>query len=232
MSKIIIILSALFLFFFTSCVKETNISKEVFWGNEYFPLEKGNTLIYKITDIYIDKPSDVYDTTIYFIKEIVDIPLIDNENDTAYRIERYSRNNDFEDWIIHSVWTAKLTENTAEKVEENYRLIKIRFPLKENYSWNGNLYNELDNQTFSVTSFNIPYSTEEYVFDSCLFIYQDSSESLIHKDIAYEVYALHTGLIYKEETYINSQEVIFEIPVEERITTGTIYIQELVGIGE
>ncbi len=37
-------------------------------------------------------------------------------------------------------------------------------------------------------------------------------------------------IVYKEETYINSQEVIFEIPVEERITTGTIFIQELISI--
>ncbi|PLX07557.1 MAG: hypothetical protein C0596_11585 [Marinilabiliales bacterium] len=230
MRQILIILLALMLLFLSSCTEENDSSNDVFWGDEYFPLQTGNTLIYKITDIYIDKPSNVYDTSIYYIKEVVDIQLLDNENDTAYRIERYSRNNNDENWIIHSVWSSKVTENTAEKVEENYRLIKIRFPLKEDYSWNGNLYNELEDQTFTVTSFNIPYTTGEFAFDSCLFIYQDSSESLIHKDISYEVYAIHTGLVYKEETYINSQEVIFEVPVEERITTGTIFKQELVEI--
>jgi len=228
MQKLLIILSFLGLFFIISCTEEPSVSNDVFWGSEYYPLETGHTLTYKITEIYIDKPSNVYDTLIYYVKEVVDIPFIDNENDTAYRIERYRRISENDNWLIHSVWTTKLTKNTAEKVEENYRFIKIRFPLKQNYSWNGNLYNELDNKEYWVSNFNIPYSTGEFVFDSCLTIFQDSSQSLIHKDIAYEVYAIHTGLIYKEETYINSQEVIFEIPVEERITTGTIFKQELV----
>ncbi len=228
MQKMLIILSILGFMFLISCTKEPSNTNNVFWGSEYFPLESGLELTYKITEIYIDKPSNVYDTSIYYMKEVVDIPVIDNENDTAFRIERLHRLDDSENWLIHSVWTAKLSENTAEKVEENYRFIKIRFPLKQNYSWNGNLYNELDNKEYWVSNFNIPYSTGEFVFDSCLTIYQDSSQSLIHKDIAYEVYAIHTGLIYKEETYINSQEVIFDIPVEERITTGTIFKQELV----
>lgn len=232
MRKLWLIVSPLlFVVLFTACTEENN-NQDIFWGDEYFPLVTGNALIYQITEITIDKPSDVYDTTIYYIKEVVDIPVLDNENDTAYRIERYSRNDESENWIIHSVWSAKITDNTAEKVEENYRYVKIRFPLKEDYSWDGNIFNELDSKTFEISSFNIPYSTGDFVFDSCLFVVQDSSESLIHKDIAYEVYAINTGLVYKEETYINSQEVIFDIPVEERITTGTIFIQELVGIEE
>ncbi len=230
MQRFLIILSILSLTFLFACTEETDNPNNVFWGDEYFPLETGHTLTYRITEINIDKPSNVYDTVVYYIKEIVDIPVIDNENDTAYRIERYSRFNETDNWIIHSVWTAKTTENTAEKVEENFRFVKIKFPVKLEYSWNGNLYNELEDQNFWISDFNTPYTTENFAFDSCLIVYQDSSESLIHKDRALEVYAIHTGLVYKEETYINSQEIIFETPIEERITTGTIFKQELVEI--
>jgi hypothetical protein len=57
---------------------------------------------------------------------------------------------------------------------------------------------------------------------------QDSSVSLIHKDLAYEIYAKNIGLVYKKEIYINSQEVTHNVPIEERITVGRIFIQEFV----
>ncbi|MDD2386167.1 MAG: hypothetical protein PHP52_05230 [Bacteroidales bacterium] len=215
---------------FTACTDENPEPNDVFFGYNYFPLKTGESMIYKVTEINIDKPSNVFDTSVYFIREIVDIPLIDNENDTAYRIERYYREFENEKWIIHSVWTSKTTSLTAEKTEENQRFVKIRFPVKQNYTWNGNLYNDLTKQDYWISSYNTSFLHENFSFDSCLTVMHDSSKSLIHLNRAYEVYAYNVGLIYKEQTYINSQEVIYEIPIEGRVTTGTIYIQELVEI--
>lgn len=230
MTKFLIIVLIFITAVFAACTTEENQNNDAFFGHEYFPIEQGNAMIYKITDIYIDKPSNINDTSIYYIKEVIDIPIIDNENDTAYRVERFYKSSPNDNWTIHSVWTIKRTELTAEKVEENLRFIKIRFPIKQEYSWDGNIFNELESKEFRISSFNTPYSINDYSFDSCLTVVQDSSASLIHKDLAYEVYAYRFGLVYKEATYINSQEVIFELPVEERITTGTIFKQELIEI--
>jgi hypothetical protein len=216
----------------TSCTKDPIDNPEVFTGKEYFPLKSNNYLIYKITQITIDKPSDLYDTSIYYIKEVVDVQFIDNEGDSAFRIERYRSENLDNNWIINSVWASKLSGNTAEKVEENERIVKLRFPVTEDLSWNGNLLNDLEEQEFWISSINQDYNLNTFVFDSCLTVFQDSSSSLIHKDLAYEIYAYRTGLVYKEMTYLNSQEVIYGVPIENRITTGTIYIQELVEIGQ
>ncbi|MDD3858785.1 MAG: hypothetical protein PHW83_01185, partial [Bacteroidales bacterium] len=89
--KWIIYILLIFAIFAYSCENENNNSYSVFTGKEYFPLATGNSLIYKVTEINIDKPSEVYDTSIYYLREITDIALLDNENDTAYRIERYTR---------------------------------------------------------------------------------------------------------------------------------------------
>lgn len=213
-----------------SCTEKAIETPKVFSGTDYYPLAKGNVLIYKITEITIDKPSNYYDTSIYYLKEVVDIKLLDNENDTAYRIERYKRNSISDNWVIADVWESKLTDKTAEKVEENHRFVKIRFPAKEGLSWNGNIFNENESQDYWISSINKFHQIGNFTSDSCLTIMQDSSSSLIHKDLAYEIYALHIGLIYKEQTYLNSQEVIYEVPVEQRVTTGTIFIQELIGI--
>lgn len=230
MYKYVIYILLVVFVFLVSCTEEGNNS-DFFSGEDYYPLVTGDYLSYKITEITIDKPSDLYDTSVYYIKEIVDIPIIDNEGDESFRIERHIRLTEENPWEIHTVWSSKRTSNSAEKVEENRRIVKMRFPVRVDLSWNGNLFNDLDDKDYRVSYFNKPYEIGTFTFDSCLMIVQDSSESLIHRDLAYEVYAIHKGLVYKEETYINSQEVIFEVPIEERVTTGTIFIQELVEIG-
>ena len=211
-----------------ACNKENIKPRKFPLGQEYFPLFEGKSIIYKITEINIDQPSNVYDTSIYYLNEVVESPFIDNENDTAWRIERYTRKDENSKWIINSVWSAKITNKYAVKVEENQRKIKIRFPIKENLSWNGNLLNDQEVQEYEILKLDHKFNLGTVQFDSCLTVMQDSSLSLIHKNLAYEIYAKNIGLVYKKEIYINSQEVTHNVPIEERITVGRIFIQEFV----
>lgn len=212
----------------SSCEKEKIEKKEVFSGKNYFPLKKGSFIIYEVTEINIDAPSNYYDTVNYFLKEYVEDTFTDAQGDVAYRIERYHKTDPDKDWKILNVWSSKIVDNMAQKTEENLRFVKIRFPVKNDLSWNGNLFNEKDEKKYRITELNIPKNINNQQFDSCLTVTHDNSLSLISKDLAYEVYAYNIGLVYKENTTIRSQEVIFDIPIEERITTGTIYIRQIV----
>lgn len=216
---------------FVSCHKENEIPADIEFAadKQYFPLETDKALIYKVTEITIDKPSDYYDTAIYYLRERTDIPFIDNEGDTAYRIERF-KSQSLNSWKISDVWEAKLTTYTAEKVEENQRFIKIKFPLSIGKYWNGNLKNELDDKDCTITSLSATYNNESIRLDSCLSITRDSSLTQISKLYDVEIYARGIGLVYKEITDINSQEVIYGVPIENRIYRGTIYRQELITI--
>jgi hypothetical protein len=213
----------------SACHKENIVPADVEFSadKQYFPLETGKSLIYKVTEITIDKPSDYYDTIVYYLRERTDIPFIDNEGDTAYRIERF-KSQTISNWTISDAWEAKLTTYTAEKVEENQRFIKIKFPLAIGKYWNGNLKNELDDKDCTITSLSSKYKNENIQLDSCLSITRDSSVTQISKQYDVETYARNIGLVYKEITDINSQEVIYGVPIENRIYRGTIYRQELI----
>lgn len=225
----IILLLLVATFAFVSCHKENEIPADIEFAadKQYFPLETNKSLIYKVTEITIDKPSDYYDTAIYFLRERTDIPFIDNEGDTAYRIERF-KSQTTSNWTISDAWEAKLTTYTAEKVEENQRFIKIKFPLAIGKYWNGNLKNDLDDKDCTITSLSSKYNNENIHLDSCLSITRDSSITQISKLYDVEIYARNIGLVYKEITDINSQEVIYGVPIENRIHRGTIYRQELI----
>lgn len=231
MKHTLIILSIIACCLLSSCEKENITKDKNFTADKaYFPLQQGIGAIYKITEIIIDAPSNVYDTSIYYLKEIVDIPFIDNEGDTAYRIERYKSPSENYVWTISDAWEAKLTKNTAEKVEENQRFIKMRFPIKKNSSWNGNLKNDLKAKDYEITEIAKKYNYSNHILDSCINIVHDSTLTQITKVYDCEIYAKSVGLVYKEVTDINSQEVIYGVPIDKRVYRGTFYYQELVEI--
>ena len=221
----------IFIFFVLAVIScennnNTEIQKDLY-GKQFFPLKVGNALIYKITHINVDAPSEIYDTTIYYLKEIVESYYIDNESDTAYRIERYT-SPDKNKWTINQVWSAKLTTLTAEKVEGNQRFVKLRFPVAVNKQWDGNLFNNLDAKTFTISDINFNYSIDNQQFEDCILVLQDSSLSLVNKNYECEIYAKDIGLIYKEITHINSQIINPLINIENRARILYILRQELI----
>ena len=213
---------------FISCENNNNteIQKDLY-GKQFFPLTVGNTLIYKITHINIDAPSEIYDTTIYYLKEIVESYHIDNESDTAYRIERYT-SPDKNHWTINQIWSAKRTTLTAEKVEENQRIVKLRFPVAVNQQWNGNLFNNLDAKIFKIRDINFNYSIDNQQFEDCVLVVHDSLLSLVYKNYECEIYAKNIGLIYKEITHISSQIINPLIMIENRAKILYVLKQELI----
>lgn len=229
LKKIILLLTIALLTFHLSCEKDPVVTESDFFsGENYFPLVIGNYIVYEVTEITIDAPSNYYDTVIYLLKEVITEVFIDNQGDFAHRIERFTKKPDEDTWKIHNVWSAKLVNNMAQKVEENQRFVKIRFPARLNLNWNGNIFNDLDEKRYEITQINTPKSINSFDFDSCLTVTHVFSESLISKQSEYEVFAYNIGLIYKEKIRINSQEIVFDIPIEERITTGQKYTQTII----
>ena len=80
--------------------------------------------------------------------------------------------------------------------------MKLRFPLIEGNVWNGNLYNNLAAQDFSLTTLNSSSILNGMNFDSTLTVLQSDYEDLLEKSFAIEQYAVGAGLIYKESICI------------------------------
>ncbi|MDD4234959.1 MAG: hypothetical protein PHF99_02960 [Bacteroidales bacterium] len=205
-----------------SCGKDP--VEPTYYDNEfkYFPLETGSFIDYEVTEIYIDKPSNIYDTTNYYMRWQVDIPFIESSGDSAYRIEilKCFNNNTFE---ITDIWSAKLINNRAELFEENLRIVNIRFPLLIDKQWDCNVYNSNPPKLIKIAGIDEHKQINNIGYDSVLTIIHDADSSIIHKLLSYEQYAYGIGLVYKEITDISSQEIEPGVPLENRITTGTIY---------
>jgi len=177
-----------------SCNKE---SAPVDVGYDYFPAYEGKWMHYDVDSTVWD---DFTSQTYYYhsqILEIIESAFIDGEGNHAFRIERYYRSSDTTEWIIKDVWFANIKPSSAEVVEENVRFIKLCFPVKNNYKWDGNALNFLNDENYIFKQVHEPLSIGNQFYDSTLTVEQSNNINLIEEDIRYENYAKHIGMIKK-----------------------------------
>ncbi len=214
------IFSAFAIFIF-SCKKDKEVI--VFdLGYSYFPDKKGTYVIYQVDSLFYNDFTSTIDTFQFQIKEKITENFNDLSNRATQRIERFYRQNSTQEWLIKDVWFANRTSNTAEKVEENIRFVKIVFPLKKETSWNGNRFNNLGEKNYTLTKLNEPLILGSLNFDSTIYISQSADSNLIEKKMAYEVYAKNVGLIFKKELNITDKDSIinYTLPLELRANSG------------
>jgi hypothetical protein len=179
-----------------SCKKDIEDPVDV--GYDYFPVNIGHWVSYKVDSTYYDDFTDSVRVYHYKIKEFVESTFLDNQNRGTQRIERYKQNSDTTNWYLGNVWAMNLTPSTAEKVEENYRFIKLIFPVKKGKIWNGNAYNILGEQEYEFDNVDEPYTVNGTTYDSTVTVIQKIEPNMIHTDYQVEIFAKHIGLIYKK----------------------------------
>jgi len=220
------ILYILIIFFLFSCNKddEKNILSIDF---SYFPHNIGNTYVYDVTEINIDKRASVNDTNNYRLKETFESSFIDDEKNICYRVERYKMDSKDTLWSVLNIWYITISNNCVYKTEDNYRYKKIIFPVKQQNTWNGNSENTKEFQEYTITTVDVLETIGDKNYNNILSILQNDKENLIEKQYSIEKYAKNIGLVYKKHIDISELEPQPGIPWEQRINVGHIYIQIL-----
>jgi len=188
---------------------------------DYFPIEIQKEKKFLVTNIIHN--SFGKDTSSYYLKEIITESFIDLEGDTAYRIQRYWRTDTTQTYEIKDVWVVKKSENSIQQLEENIRFTKLIFPINKNSFWNGNAFNNLGYQEYSVQSIHTDFNLNNLTFDSCVSINQNYKSNLLEYENSQEIYSLGLGLVYKEVIVIQINNGNLN-----DITQGNEYIQELI----
>ena len=192
----IVILTGIF-----SCKKDKEVLA-VDLGYDYFPSNKGSFIIYEVDSLYYNDFTFTIDTFKFQIKEKIADNFTDLSNRLTQRIERFYRKNSNEEWLIKDVWFANQTANTAEKVEENIRFVKIVFPLKKENSWNGNRFNVLGPDEFRLQHCHLPFRIDTKAFDRSVTVIQQNDSTLVSQDKRLEVYGYQIGLVYAERQQV------------------------------
>lgn len=207
----ILLISVILLSGSSSCKKDAAAKPDL--GYNYFPDQIGKYVIYNVDSFYYDNafyPVKI-DTFKFQIKEKIQSIFNDNQNRPTMRLERYIKQYNplvpysNMSWILNDVWAQNRNARNAEKVEENVRFVKLIFPLNVDQTWNGNVQNSLEEETYEYAFFDLPRTVGGIRFDSVLQVTQHDETNLILRKYSEEKYARNVGMIYKRVINVNSQ---------------------------
>lgn len=186
--------------------------------SDYFPLVVGKHITYRLDSTVTTQFGR--DTTVrtYRVRDRVDAQITDARGRTAYRIVRSTSNATGTAPFLpeHTFMTIPQGEDWIEHVENNLRFMKLRFPIREGFSWKGNSFIETASINSSVrylagwdyryVEVEKPFTVNGVTYPNTITIHQ--REEVIppgpfnpaffkQYNFSVEVYAKGIGLIYK-----------------------------------
>jgi hypothetical protein len=205
---------AFFVFTLYSCSKTEKYQTESL--NEFYPMQTGKYIIYQL-DSLVYVAFGTRDTTIrYQVKYETDSLIQDNLGRSAYRVFRFIRKNENENWTPDATFMSIATNNQVEFVENNLRFIKLKAPIVNGFSWKGNSFIDtysanspvryLDNWDYTYESVGESQLIGSNTIENCISILQrdeviglpDQPDSYSEINYSKEVYAKGIGLVYKK----------------------------------
>lgn len=221
-------------------------------GSEYFPLEIGQFTEYNVEErIYsTTNPVEVLN---YQIREEITESFLDINDEVAYRLERFRREMNTQDWELDSVWAVKKTTSQALRTENNITFVKLVFPPSERTTWNGNAFNSLGEEEYRITNLGESTTVDTMTFSNSLKVIQSELCSFVSLKNRNEEYAAGIGLVYREDWQVSFKqnpltatcvdslgtfcdiEIIQNrpaIPFEDCIEFGRILTQKIIAYGK
>jgi hypothetical protein len=173
-----------------SCKKKKTIEEPPDSGQEYYPGTLGKYIVYDVDSIIYDE----------FLEEA----YTDIQGRPALKLARYIKkfsaavSYSAMPWTIKDVWQVNISATNIEVVEENVRLVKLIFPVKESAKWNGNIYNSMDEWEYTYTYIDKAQTLNSIPFGEVALVTQKNFPTLISREYYVEKYVKGLGLVYRE----------------------------------
>jgi hypothetical protein len=200
---------------FAGCKKQTEEYQTALIG-DYFPLEVGKYITYKLDSTVYTNLNTVKEVHSYFVQDFVDAQITDNLGRPAYRIRRMIRSNtDTTFWFDNATFVITPLDKTLEYYDNNLRFVKLHEPFKDDYSWKGNSFintysnpelQYLDDWDYVFENVAQEYIANDVPYAETITINQrdellgnpDNKDFYFEINRSYEVYGKGVGLIYKD----------------------------------
>jgi hypothetical protein len=202
--------------------------------NEIYPVQDGKFRIYHVTDtVYATTSSQLFEDKTYFKKE----ETLGNEDDLLGRVvsKLYLYKSpdtlppDVYRWTFSELWTQYSGGGFAERIEGNVRYLVLRIPPYEFSTWNGNLYNNQEVQTYQYLNLDTTVTIQGHTYTNCVYVLQvpyrrpvaNRGGTYFLEEHAYEIYAPKIGKIVRYAKFYEEQNGVAE-------PESRVYHEELV----
>ncbi len=205
---------------YCSCDKVVTPGVNTRFGEEFFPIQKGKVIIYKLDSAIYD---DFLNQTKYstnYIKDEMDTTFLDLLNRPCRIVNRYTKAK-YEDTFNFSYKYHVLDNNgKIELVDNNLRFVKLVLPITYKGSWRGNDYIVtsgsqdplywLQGWDYQYTNLNQKFKGDSLTFDNTIKVLQSnqlikdtSATSAEYSEFTFaeEIYAKNIGLVKRQATH-------------------------------
>jgi hypothetical protein len=200
-------------------------------GLDYFPLETGLYQIYKVDETIYSEVTGTK-TESYQIKVEVTDSFPNAEGNYTYVLSRTKRFDDNSPWVDLDTWSARIDGHQVIVNEGNVPIVKFIVPARKGNVWDGNKFNNLDEDEFEVITVDQAFQAGGISFDKTLKVLQENNDDIIvSQDIREEVYARGAGLVLK-----STKQVSFctddDCRGQQKIKSGRVFKQEIIDYGK
>ncbi len=180
-----------------------------------FPLTEGLVKEYRVMEISFLQGGRLRDTSSYHLRTVISEKYNDTEGNPVFLIDRFTKKNEAGTWVLSGNWTATLNNNELVETLDNIPLLKMKFPLRENVSWNplqyydgrgtikiaGETLDYFKNWTAKVVDKNGTWEN----YTNVTTIELVNFENRLERRWFVEKYANDLGLIYREILMVDTQ---------------------------
>jgi hypothetical protein len=202
--------------------------------NEIYPIQDGKARIYYVVDtVYATTSQQLFEERTYFKKEETsgtEDDLLGREVSKLFiSLSPDTLPADVYRWTYSELWTQYAGQGYAERIEGNVRYLVLRLPPYEYSSWNGNLYNNGDVQTYQYMNLDTTVTVQGYTYEHCVYVLQVPYRRPVAvrggtyflEEHAYEIYAPKIGKIVRHAKFYEEQNGVAE-------PDSRVYHEELV----
>jgi hypothetical protein len=195
-------------------------------GTNYFPIRVGSEWVYDVSQTLYSEVNAPQESQ-YRLRLLVSDSIPNSGGSFTYIVSRSRQELNQTTWSAVDTWSIRKSDREVIVTEGNTPFKKLMFPTRDGLTWNGNEYNNLGEDLYSINK----WEGEPWAgipIDNTIKVEQEFNEDfIVFRDEREELYAKEIGLVRQTVTqleYCSTEDCIGQ----QKIKSGRQYLQVLV----
>lgn len=220
LSKYLVVL----LFLVTACGKDEFIPSDR--GTDYFPIRVGSVWIYNVNETIYSEVAEPRENS-YRLKIFVSDSIQNGTGSHTYILSRSRQEINGTTWTALDTWSVRKDDREVIVTQGNTSFKKLMFPIRNGLKWDGNEYNNLGEDFYSLSEFSGEGIPGGMTFENTIKVEQEFNEDfIVFLDEREELFTKNIGLVRQSITQLNycsTEDCIGQ----QKIKSGKIHLQVL-----
>jgi len=215
---------------FTSC---GDSSTEPVNTSNYLPLSVGTYQVYDVKEEVYSSGQPTPAVKTWQEKDEITRIATNINGISTFIVSNFTRNAADANWQMVKEYSIEQLPDKLIFNNDNQITVPLVFPISQNLKWNGNMYNNLEDEEYRYENVNTPYQLGSLSFDKSLTVIERSdTTSVITYALGIKRYGLNAGLIYDEQTLFDFCQATPDCIGQGIVDSGSRKVRTMIEFGK